>query len=199
MAPLNVLLSKLGYGTFSSVANHALADQVSKAGVATLCQINSISEQQGFLACSFSLRREISPSSHTSGAATAGSSSLQRLAGGEAAFSVSLSSCCSAVGSAGSEDGGPAESSRGCEASGELSRFRPPWPKPVGNGGARGGSFSAGFEGVFAAAVFSSAAAFGEELEDSSADLDSACPPQELLLALHTSPSAAASPAAARP
>ena len=120
-----------------------------------------------------------SPSSHTSGAATAGcSSSLQRLAGGEAAFSVSLSSCCSAFGSAGSEAGGLAESSTGCEAcrDGELSRFRPPWPKPVGNGGARGGSFSAGFEGAFAAAVFASAAAFGEELEDSSADFDSALP-----------------------
>ena len=51
------------------------------------------------------------------GAATAGcSSSLQRLAGGEAAFSVSLSSCCSAFGSAGSEAGGLAESSTGCEA-----------------------------------------------------------------------------------
>ena len=58
MVPLDVLLSKLGYGTFSSVAHHALADQVSKAGLATLCQINSISEQQGFLACSFSLRWE---------------------------------------------------------------------------------------------------------------------------------------------
>ena len=141
-----------------------------------------------------------SPSSHTSGAATAGcSSSLQRLAGGEAAFSVSLSSCCSAFGSAGSEAGGLAESSTGCEAcrDGELSRFRPPWPKPVGNGAARGGSFSAGFEGAFAAAVFASAAAFGS-WKTPLQTLTLPCPPQELRLALHTSPSASASPAAAR-
>ena len=114
MVPLDVLLSKLGYGTFSSVANHALADQVSKAGIATLCQINSISDSRDSLHALFLYGGKASPSSHTSGAATAGcSSSLQRLAGGEAAFSVSLSSCCSAFGSAGSEAGGLAESSTG--------------------------------------------------------------------------------------
>ena len=74
---------------------------------------------------------------------------------------------------------------------------RLPGPNRLGNGGARGGSFSAGFEGAFAAAVFASAAAFGS-WKTPLQTLTLPCPPQELRLALHTSPSASASPAAAR-